>query len=222
MINDELLQIAAGEVDACIMDHLSAQPEHLFSKRFRRKMNHLIQKTDYPVKHLLTTCAAILVAVLTLFATLMTISPTVRAAVQAWLKEVSIDGISYVFQDWPKQRNPGFTLHQVPEGYELMKGSETDRGGRYRYCNDDGDKLYFDYICGVDAAALYLETKDSVWQSVMVGNEPADIYVYNDERDPSCIVWTDSATGALFWIFYEGEPEELIHLAESVAISEKN
>lgn len=222
MITDEMLQAAAGEVAACMDISLSTHPEHLFSPRFRRKMNRLIFKTDHPIQHNLSTCAAILALALTFFATLLTLSPTVRATVFGWLKLPYKGGTSYTYEGQPPTPHFDYTLTNLPEGYELEDFWELDWGKVYFYRAADGAILNFQYTYGTNDATMYLDTQDYVHDYAMVGNENADIYIPQNNTEASVVVWTDSATGALLTVVYDAECEELINLAEGIKILEKN
>lgn len=215
MITDEMLSAAAGEVGTCILDSLPPVVEHDFSRNFRRKTKRLIFKTDHPTMHILRNCAAVLLVLLTAFASLIAISPTVRATVVQWVKGIYKGETVYSFEGQAPKTCSQYVLTHIPDGYVLDDIWEHDDGATYFYHADGGQVLRFRYSCGTEDITVYLNTQEYEYCSANVGNMTADIYISQDNKC-STIVWTDSESAMLFVISYAGEIEELIYLAQSV------
>ena len=218
MISEELLRTAAEEVSASMLEVLPAEQKHDFSQPFRRRIKHLILKTDHPVKYFMRSCAAILLVTLTVFAALLTVSPTVRATVVSWIREVYMGGAAYSFDGQETYTHIRYSLSQIPEGYVLNDIWEDEDGAIYFYHNSDGRVLHFQYQYGTDDSVVYLNTAGYECFYTTVGNEAAELYIAPNKTDCSTIVWKDPVSETLLTIDFAGTPEELITLAESVKI----
>ena len=218
MISDELLRTAAEEVSADMLEALPIEQKHDFSQPFQRRMKHLILKMDHQIKYFARNCAAMLLVILTLFATLLTVSPTVRATVVSWIREGYMGGAAYSFEGQSSQTHHQYILTQIPEGYRLDNILEDDDGAIYIYHTSDGRVLRFQYRYSTDDAIIYLNTQGYEYRYETVGNEAAELYIAPNKTDCSTIVWKDPVSETLLTIDFAGTPEELITLAESVKI----
>lgn len=219
MISDELLRTAAGELGDCMLDCLPPEEDYRFSSRFQRKMRHLRFRADHPIAHALTSYAAILLVLLTAFATLMVASPTVRAAVLEWSRKIYHGGSIYSYEgQLPVQERNEYYLSQIPEGYVLHSIEEQPAGITYCYLNTSGKSLIFSYHYGSDHNQIYYDTREHEHRTVSLGQVTADIYLSTTVYNNNQIMWIDANGSALFWISYCGNVDELVTLAENVKI----
>lgn len=219
MISDEMLRTAAEEVSSCVLEGLPPVEDHRFSLRFQRKMKQLLFRADHPISHALTSCAAIVLLLLTAFATLMVASPTVRAAVLEWSRKIYHGGsiYSYEGQLQVQERNE-YYLSQIPEGYVLHSIEERSAGTTYCYLNTSGKSLIFSYHYGSDHTQIYYDTREHEHRTVSLGQVIADIYLSTTVNNNNQIVWIDANGNAMFCISYCGDAGELVTLAETVKI----
>ena len=231
MLTDATLREAAAEAERL---RLSIVPEdgepHLFSKRFERKMQKLIRRTNHPIRYqVMRIAAAVLLVIATLFGAVMTISPEVRAAVVGWIKETfgvyahySNDHVqgnddTDSHNDTPKATKGEYHLAVVPEGYRELNVIDKADGRLCLYLNDSGHVLQFTYTYGVENSSLFIKTEDYMHYMGLVNKLSADIYIPLKESETSVIIWEDPHTGVLFEIFAMADLDELIKIAETVA-----
>lgn len=146
---DELFKQAADEY----LDALSGslpQPEdcpHTFSKRFEKRMGHLIAKTAHPVRTAMLRAAASFAAVLLLFGSVLAVDTDARKAFLGWMEERFDTYIS--FSASGKTHNSAqaeYTLGWVPEGYRFEEILDETDGQTAFYVNDNGDYFRFTYL----------------------------------------------------------------------------
>lgn len=89
MLTDAILREATAEAERFLLSIVPEDGEpHEFSKRFQRKMEKLIRRTNHPIRYqVMRTAAAVALAIVTLFGAVMAVSPEARAAVVGWIKE---------------------------------------------------------------------------------------------------------------------------------------
>lgn len=79
------------------------------------------------------------------------------------------------------------------------------------------DTLSFYCKAIVDSLTLQIDdVKEAEVKQVQVKGRPADLYLDSREGFNSCLVWTDSEKGLIFWITGPLSQEELLEMAESI------
>ena len=230
MLTDAILREATADAERFLLSIVPEDGEpHVFSKRFERKMQKLISRTNHPIRYQVLRAAA--VAVLTiaiLFGAVMAVSPTVRAAVVGWVK-----GLSGVYVEYSKDPNTGYVptddptqptepvkyeyrLSSVPEGYRELRVIERADGRVYMYINDVGTFLRFSYTYGLETESVFIEVENYSQYTADVNGVSADIYIANAENETSVIIWQDPQSDTLFQITALADKAELIQLAEAV------
>ena len=155
----------------------------------------------------LRTAACILLAASLTLGSLMAVSPTVRAAVLNWLREISGGNIFYsgtVQQSYPDEP-PAWRPTWLPDGWNLnglmLTGTENS-SCTWTYQGGQGHKLRFQ--CWWSQAALvgvsYGESVDAeaIHSQATVWEEPADFYELEEDGEYSCNLLWQSETGMLF------------------------
>lgn len=219
MISEELLRTAAGEIGACVPECVPPAESHDYSKKFRRKMNYLVFKTDHPLPHGLTGCVAVFLTLLTVFAALLTVSPTVRAAVVRWLKGDDKGGAAYYYEGQAVAKvGKDYELGYVPEGYIMQNTRELSNGMVCTYQDESGSRLEFIYLHGADHDHIFYDTQNHECQTVPLETGTAEVYIPENDFENSLIVWMNAEGNELFSISCRGDAEELILLAEGVKV----
>lgn len=219
MISDEMLKEAAKDVNMALFGSLPdpEENEHIFSKRFEKKMKKLIRKTDHPVRYRIiqSSIAAVLALVMAL-GSVLAVSPSARAAVVNWLKETVGSWTHYIFTPGNVQigHEAAYELTSLPNGYTLTAGKEDATGQSYVFTNEVGQILQFTYIIGGNQSDLYLETETCQFETVQYGSITVDVYIANNQGKSNTIVWEKN--DVLFTISAFMEQNELIELIDHV------
>lgn len=227
MISDEMLKEAADEIAMALIDSLPdpAENEHIFSKRFEKKMKKLIRKTDHPVRYrIIQSSIAVVLVVVMVFGSVLAVSPSARAAMVNWLKEAVGSMTHYTSAPGHSQtdtENAGiYELTSLPDGYTLAFMNEDDGGRSYAFTNEAGQILQFAYIIGGTHTELYLDTESYQLHNVQCGNITVDVYIANDQGDRNSIVWEEN--DILFYISAFLDQDELIELIDHVRLVNQN
>lgn len=225
MLTDAILREATAEAERFLLSIVPEDGEpHEFSKRFQRKMEKLIRRTNHPIRYqVMRTAAAVVLAIATLFGAVMAVSPEARAAVVGWIKETFGIYTHYSSDDTstadtnidPVQYEYHFSV--IPEGYLELMVEDTPGGKLYLYADDIGNILQFTYTYEVENGNLFVKTDDYEHHESFVHNLPADIYIARKKYETSAIIWQDIQEGVIFEIYAMLDRAELIALAETVA-----
>ena len=236
MLTDVVLREAAAEAERFLLSIVPEEGEpHVFSKRFERKMQKLIRRANHPVRYqVLRAAAAVVIAIATLFGTVMAVSPETRAAVVGWLKEtfsiythysndhMNIDnnlpanGSQSDGDNPEEQMRHEYCLPVIPEGYWEVDTIDRLDGRMYIYANNADYILCFVYTYGAENGSLFVDTKNYEQYSAYIHGSRADIYIPLSDDETSVIIWQDPQ-GVLFEIYAKADQTELIELAEGVS-----
>ena len=221
MITDEMIAEAAAELNQALIDSLPDPHEckHQFSKKFERKMEKLIHRVNHPIRHMvLNRVASILLVILLGFTMVMSFSPTARAAVIGWIRQVYESFYSYYFEtDVETESNYRYQIDPLPEGYIEMSYSENNGIYLVAYSNEKSI-IYLSYTEGPDPSKIFVEKEGHFVEEILVNGKIADLYISEDESMPNVILWCDQEKGCLFYISGQLNGVELKKLAESVKI----
>ena len=236
MLTDAILKEATAEAERFLLSIVPEDGEpHVFSKRFERKMQKLIHRTDHPVRYqVMRIAAAVALAIATLFGAVMAVSPEARAAVAGWVKSTFCEFYAYsnevstanniATDENRSTSNPTsepvkyeYRLATAPEGYQEIKVIDRLDGKMYIYKNASGNMLQFTYTLGADNSSLFAEAEKYQRHSAFVHELAADIYIANNASTTSGIVWQDIEADVLFQISAIADKEELLNIARTVA-----
>lgn len=200
--------------------------EPAFSNRYLRRRMQLLadpfrwaRRTVRPLwKKALGSAACVLLACTVTLGALMAASPTVRAAVLHWLREISGSEMTYSTDRRPgaEDQPSSWRVTWLPEGWRLDEISRSS----WRYRREDGaDSLIFGCY-PPDAGRLTTNVADavdadSVRSTVQIQGYSADYYRSEQYR---VLVWEDR-DGYLFMLRDRGSMEEadFFRAAESVS-----
>ena len=215
VIHEDYADILEGEPDV---------PPHT-EKYLRRKRKLLADPIGYvrrlarPVwKKTLRMVACILLALATLFGSVMALSPSARAWVvrmyTEWREEFTKFSFfgsrteDFVTSDWRPE--------YMPEGFNEDAVNVTGNITRVTYKNLAGSEIYFRYYSLRRKASFNVDNEHTIPQNITVLNNPAVLYNTNDENYHSHLTWMDLDDDTAFMLSgFIGE-QELVQIAESV------
>ena len=218
MITDAMLKEAAAEAERFMLAHLpEIQEPHVFSKRFERKMQKLLARAKHPIRYqVVRYVAAVLLAIIMLFGTVLAVSPEVRATVFGWVRSTFYEYFQYSNDNEEVPARDEYELAVIPDRYKEQKVIEKRNGKTYLYIDDSGNVLQFAYAYGENINSFFADANDYEKRTGYVHGVMADIYLANKENETSVIVWRDPDADVLFYIFAKADQAELINIAESV------
>ena len=111
-----------------------------------------------------------------------------------------------------------YRLTWVPEGYELYMQNDTfGNSFSFLYKNLEGRLLHFMVQLDREGARSYLYPNENAEEKqVLVGRNPADLYLVDTGGANSELVWQDPEAGALFYISAFLPEEDILKMAESI------
>lgn len=218
MITDEMLREAAAEYERYMLAHLPEITEpHVFSKKFERKMQKLISRARHPVLyHVKRYVAAVLLAIITLFGTVIALSPEARAAVIGWVRSTVGDFFQYTSSNTSDSVEQEYELSVLPEGYKQIDIIQKEDGAAYLFTDGSGNILQFSYTFSQKDDSFFVNAEDYEQHSGYVGDLPADIYISNKNDENNVIVWQSSNSDVIFRIHANVDQVTLLDIAEGV------
>lgn len=222
MITEDMLAIAAGEVSEAMVSSIPVQ-SHRFSPGFEWKLRTLVRRAEHPVWYQVQRAAAILVAAVTAFGALYMTSPTVRAAVDGWVRSTFGGYFQYHTEETtPPDTQYEYSLPEEFDGYVLTAEVGDDESKTFIYHNEDGQMLTFQYISSATGSSLFLmgmEKHQYIYG--YVGSLPADIYIAPTNDESSAIIWQDPSGNVLLRISAIADQDALTAFAEKVEKNKK-
>lgn len=218
MITDEMIAEAAAELNEAMLKCLPEPSEcdYQFSPAFERKMKHIMRRANHPMFYrIMKKVACFVLVALIGFASLMAISPAVRATVIGWVKEQYDTFTSYFFQgDDIETDAADYELSKIPEGYRLLDRIDIPGSTTVLYANQNNQLLQINYTTDPNLDSLIVVHDSHVHSTVMIGNIVADLYTPTDTDQTTDLVW--EYENCLFSISGFLESDELILIAEDI------
>lgn len=218
MITDKMIADAAAELNDAMLRSLPEPSEcvHVFSRTFERKMKRISSRANHPVLYRVLKNVACFVLVIILgLASLVAISPTVRAAVIGWVKEQYDTFTSYFFQGNTVENNTAdYELSEIPEGYTLLDRIDIPGSTSIIYVNENSQLLQINYAAAPDCDSLTVVHDSHIHSTAMIGNIVANLYASTDPSQSTDLVW--EYNNYLFSISGFLSEDELISLAEDI------
>lgn len=220
MITDEMIAEAAAELNEAMIKSLPDPHEckHQFSKKFERKMERLIYRVNHPIRYkIVSRVASILLVLLIGFTVVMSCSPTARAAVIGWIKQVYESFYSYYFESSATANSSNkYQIDLVPEGYVEMSKTEESGIFMYVYANEQNSLLVFAYSESANSDAFFLDQEGYDVEEILVNGMTADLYLAKDNNLSNSIIWCDDEARVIFYVSGQLDGGELKNIAESV------
>ena len=226
ILRDFLLDAAAAEFAAELNDTAPVD----ISPRLLRQMTAMLndpngwaKRQHRPVWNRIAHAAAVILLTFTLsLGALMAVSPTVRAAVITWVREVYEHSVVYRFFAQSEGSLPEYAPAWLPEGYVLEERQEFDGWVLCTYHNAVHEKWFsFDYRYAAEDVQVqvggYDDENAPASESCTVNGIAADFYPAGDS-DTNNLVWVDETRGIVFTINSTLEKGVVLHIAESVSL----
>jgi hypothetical protein len=220
MITEEMMAAAAAEMNEAMLRSLP-EPEdcyHEFSAKFEKKMKRVIYRADHPLQfRVLQKVASIILVLFLGFATLMVISPTVRASVFGWIREQYESYISYYFESHPSadSSDSEYYIAGLDDEFQLFQKYDNDGMHFYVYTTQTENQLHFIYSTDHYDNIFYVKQENFYVEPVLINGNPGELYTSIDGTESNCIVWCDEDTHIMFYLSAYLEPEILISYAKS-------
>ena len=209
VIHEDYADILEGEPDV---------PPHT-EKYLRRERKLLADPLGYvrrlarPVwKKALRMAACILLALATLFGSVMALSPSARAWVVRMYTEwrghttmfffIGAQSEDYTSTNW----RPNY----IPDGYTELSPTTTGNITRVTYQGINDDTIYFRYRSIKLYGAFDIDNEHGTMQGLTVGDNPATLIISNTEGFRNRLVWMDEGTDTAFLLSGQIDTEELI------------
>lgn len=221
MITEEMMAAAAAEMNEAMLRSLP-DPEdchHTFSAKFEKKMKRVIYRADHPLQiRILQRVASVILVLFLCFATIMAISPTVRASVFGWIREQYESFIAYYFVNESCNKNPNaeYYIDCLDTEYTLVHSSVEGNIHHQIYEDINGMCLDFTYATNYTHNIFYIELDHYEVHPVSINGRAGDLYVSNDESEKNSIIWCDVESQIMFYIAASIEPELLVSFAEKM------
>ena len=218
---DEFLYQWVSAAEAVMMQSLEEEaaqaPEHVFSRRFERRMNRLVRMERlgvyrHGVARARAAGAAVFVAAGVMLAAVLSVEAS-RVKLVEWMLDVHDEYTNVGTETKYTDETVVFTATRpsyVPDGYSVAESEEYAATNMIRYENGEGKIIEFDQVRAEDMSFL-VDTEDAVTGTVTTG----DVSYHTIEKGERCFIyWTDEiyAYTILGW----ERKAELLKMAESV------
>lgn len=221
-ITEDMLRNAAAEVREAMLDSLSKQEdmEHVFSRRFERKMNRLIQKQKGG-HQTLQRIAAVFLALLLGGGIWLTVDADASAAFRKWVQSVYENSIVYRFFNGNGELPPleQYRLAWVPEGYKENDAVISDSYTLIAYSSVEGEKLYL-YYTSLDEQTQIEATLDEMMEPVEVTVDSMRGMFYQSKTPARFneLFWFDHRHNVAFQLSSSLEKSVMLHIAENICL----
>ncbi|MDD7001209.1 MAG: DUF4367 domain-containing protein [Oscillibacter sp.] len=201
------------------------------SPRLLRQMNAMLNDPNSWAKRqhrsiwsrIARTAAVILLVLSLSLSALMAVSPTVRAAVINWVRETYEHSVIYRFFDKSDDQLPNYAPTWLPEGFVLDERVALDDWVLCTYHNTTEDGwLSFDYCYASSDMQMQIGGYDEAAptsEKCFVNGIAADYYPAGNS-ETNDLIWIDEDQGIVFAINSTVEKEAILHIAESVSLSD--
>lgn len=227
MISEEMLSCAAKEsrtifVDSLEQDYIPAF-QHEFSARFEKKFKKLYRRANHPYLYItLNRAVSVILAICIAGGVWFSVDAGARAAFVQWVREVYEDSVLYrYFNTQETNPLPEYEITALPDGYTLIN-SIVDETSSIQIFENGSDGFLFVYnFVSADTETNLFFFDGYTYESVAVGKFKADYYVSDDPSVTSELLWVDEEKGILFQISSFLDRNEVLTIANSVALKTK-
>ncbi|MGO0884737.1 DUF4367 domain-containing protein [Clostridioides difficile] len=228
-ITDEMLYKHASNAEKIILEQLPPNKElnHVFSKRFERKMKKLIrqEKRNPFIKYTIIYLKRVAVVFLIVVTGLFTITMSVDALRNQFIKiviEIYEDLTEFIFsKDIQTDKDLDFILKEpkyIPKGFKEVEKENTLQGIFIRYENKNGSEIRY-RSNQIDSNTVILDTEDAKVTDVMVNDYKAK-YIIKDNS--ITIFWNDEENVYTIYFDYDNKndlnkyEDDLIDIAKNI------
>lgn len=227
MFNDNDLKMAAQLVAESMLNNLppKSECEHDFSDNFLAKMEKLLhrQKQCQAWHKMVRFAAAVIITVTITFGAVMAASPTARAAVVQWVREIYENSMIYrFFSETTEDTLPLYRLDWIPEGFEETDVFYNDIRYKALYLNDEtGQGFVFEYYYMDDSTAPMVIPGDGcVLEQTKINGNPADYYQESDGADTNILMVFDEENNICFSVSATLDKDSIFTIAEHIVLDD--
>lgn len=224
--DDNDLKAAAQLVAGSMLSSLPsrAECEHEFSDDFTAKMDKLLHRQKRQIWYTVIRYAAVIVLAATLaLGTVMAASPTARAAVLKWTRELYDSGTVYRFySEVPDTPLPTYELGRLPEGFEEASVYRSDSFYRAMYSNaETGKSFVFEYsYMNIGTVQTVTSGDEDSIEQTKVNGMPADFYQAPKDEDTNILFIFDEESNICFTISASIDRDTMFKIAEHIYLAE--
>lgn len=200
-------------------------PTHNFSSEFEVKIQALRKQENHrqAIHKVMHRCVAAILALVLGTGIFLTVNVEARAAVIAWIKEAFEDRIEYWFTGVPQKEFPDYELTWVPYDMECIYDETTEHSYSVVYMNPHNHQQGFTFSYtriqeGSGTIMVLNETTHSIIP-VDINGKVGDLYLSQDPKITHCLIWFDEERQITFNITSYMDSEVILHIAESVKLS---
>lgn len=229
--SDADLRKAAGSVRDSMLQELSASPDHahIFTDAFKQKIQPLFIKDQHrrTMQKILRRIAAVFLAILIGIGTWLAVTPSARAAVLDWIREIYEDSIIYWFINLDTSSAlPEYVPTWLPDGYHEVDIYEDESMRNLFYQNETKDSnIVFEYFILTENSTGHLEflydVDDLALESVDINGIIADYYPAGGASNTHNLIWIDETQNIVFLVHSDLGKEILIRIAENIILISK-
>lgn len=229
VLSDEALKQAAASVRRAMLDSLPspAECEHEFSPAFRDKMKKLIAKYHLrrTIRKTMQRAAMFVLAALLGVSAWLGVDAQAREAFFSWAREVYEEHIVYRFFGEPAAETlPAYRITWLPEGYEEVDAHKGKAlfNAFYQKGDDIMSAFVFEYLFTQDGSYtnIMADAANHTHKTVAVNGIQADFYQALAPEETNNLIWVDETAGVVFQFNGFLEESVMLHIAESVILTD--
>lgn len=167
----------------------------------------------------LDIAAAVFLAILILYGTLIAASPSVRAAFVRWFRTLFPTHDAYEFTNTPDAQGLGkWRPTYLPDGY--AEAFDIDFVGQIivDFENEAGERITLEYMFANDGGSVHVDNEGVHVFETIVGDAAAYVYQALDGTKKNAVVWLDEDNGIAFRLESFEPYKVLVSIAESMEL----
>lgn len=240
VITDEMLYKNAARARDLWLDTLPRKeeiPEYVCSERFERQMSELLQQQRHASKATrflrvnaksgqrhrgLRQAAAIFLAVLLMGSIIILSSPTARASVFNWVREVFADHEVYLFDGGNNAYTeiPNYQPTWLPEGFAVMDSyHDIGRCGAFYLNEETGDGIAYECIFMENTSASFTVHDYNTKEPVMINGIEGWYYSEGENSKGRSVVWIDETANVVFSVDSTLDKDAILCIARGISIA---
>lgn len=220
---DSMLAEAAPQAREMLLAALPEPGEcgHVFSRRFRRRMNTLIRRQKHPVAcRAARRAAAVFLAALIGAGAWLALDATARATCWRWLREQNKTDTVYRFRGEDVKNDRIYRPAWLPEGYEEQSILLNPGFTAITYGNAGGRVFHLICMPMQQGGAIGIDPETARERPVQINGNPGTLYLESDPKKNSALVWFDERANLSFTLSARLRRRDILHIARSVSSSD--
>ena len=179
------------------------------------------KKSRTAFRRALNIAAAVFITITVIFGALMAASPSVRAAVINWFREIFPTHDAYQFtQAHSEQLLDNWRPTHLPEGYIETSCVDLTTQMIVNFSNESDGKITLNYSFINEGNPVYVNNENMEVTEIKVRNYVAHVYKSQDDSKKNMVVCIDEDAEIVFIITSHESCEVLVGIAESLELSD--